>query len=157
MALRELDGANARQKEIETELFNLNRTLREMRKAIPAAPFEKNWHEVAMKRMLRYAAENGYDVVAWVNGDQVTERFGLGGVVDDIYYSGTFPMSWDSDEKVRYVDINLKNGIIYHLGIDENGKPEVNFRKKVSVDDIIGLIKTDEPTNSVELKKELYK
>jgi len=28
---------------------------------------------------------------------------------------------------------------------------------KTSVNDIIGLIKTDEPTNSVELKKELYK
>ncbi|WP_406531519.1 AbrB/MazE/SpoVT family DNA-binding domain-containing protein [Methanobrevibacter sp.] len=46
---------------------------------------------------------------------------------------------------------------IVEWGIDENGKPEVNFRKKVSVDDIIGLIKTDELTNSVELKKELYK
>ena len=46
---------------------------------------------------------------------------------------------------------------IVEWGIDENGKPEVNFRKKVTVDDIIGLIKTDEPTNSVELKKELYK
>ena len=46
---------------------------------------------------------------------------------------------------------------IVEWGIDENGKPEVNFRKKVTVDDIIGLIKTEEPTNSVELKKELYK
>lgn len=27
----------------------------------------------------------------------------------------------------------------------------------VELDDIIGLVKTDEPTNSVELKKELYK
>lgn len=45
---------------------------------------------------------------------------------------------------------------IVEWGIDEQGNPKVNFRKKVSVDDIIGLIKT-EPTNSVELKKELYK
>ena len=28
---------------------------------------------------------------------------------------------------------------------------------RVTVDDIIGLVHTDEPTNSVELKKELYK
>ena len=46
---------------------------------------------------------------------------------------------------------------IVEWGIDENGEPKVNFRKKVNVEDIIGLIKTDEPTNSVELKKELYK
>ena len=45
---------------------------------------------------------------------------------------------------------------VVEWGIDEQGNPKVNFRKKVSVDDIIGLIKT-EPTNSVELKKELYK
>ena len=45
---------------------------------------------------------------------------------------------------------------VVEWGIDEQGNPKVNFRRKVSVDDIIGLIKT-EPTNSVELKKELYK
>ena len=46
---------------------------------------------------------------------------------------------------------------IVEWGIDENGKPEVNFRKKVKAEDIIGFIKTEEKTNSVELKKELYK
>lgn len=46
---------------------------------------------------------------------------------------------------------------IVEWGIDKNGKPEVNFRKKIKVDDIIGLIKTEKPTNSVELKKEIYK
>lgn len=51
---------------------------------IPEAPFEKNWHELAMKRMLRYAAENGYDAVAWTKGDQQNERYGLGGYVDSI-------------------------------------------------------------------------
>ena len=44
---------------------------------VPAAPFEKNWHEVAMKRMLRYAAENGYDKVAWTKGAQQAERYNL--------------------------------------------------------------------------------
>ena len=54
---------------------------------IPDAPFEKNWHEVAMKRMLRFAAENGYDKVAWTKGEQQAERYDLGGLIDhiDIY------------------------------------------------------------------------
>lgn len=30
------------------------------------------------------------------------------------------------------------------------------MRKKVELEDIIGIVKTDEPTNSVELKKEAY-
>ena len=47
------------------------------RKGVPAAPFEKNWQELAMKRMLRYAAENGYDVIAWTTGDQQANRYDL--------------------------------------------------------------------------------
>ena len=52
---------------------------------VPAAPFEKNWHELAMKRMLRYAAENGYDTIAWTNGAQQAERYNIGKVLDYIY------------------------------------------------------------------------
>ena len=44
---------------------------------IPDAPFDKNWHELAMKRMLRYAAENGYDAIAWTKGDQQAKRYNL--------------------------------------------------------------------------------
>ena len=51
----------------------------------------------------------------------------------------------------------VNNDTIVEWGIDENGELKVNFRKKVNVEDIIGLSKTEEPTNSVELKKELYK
>lgn len=54
------------------------------RNAPYAAPFEKNWHELAMKRMLRYAAENGYDYIAWTKGDQQVERYDIGGVVSEI-------------------------------------------------------------------------
>lgn len=89
--------------------------------AVPDAPFEKNWHELAMKRMLRLAAEEGYDYVAWTTGEQQAERYSIGGAVEDIYFAGIFDESFDSDKKVRYIDINLKNGHIYHLGVEENG------------------------------------
>lgn len=52
--------------------------------AVPDAPFEKNWMEVAMKRMLRLAAEEGFDKVAWTTGAQQAERYGIGGVVESI-------------------------------------------------------------------------
>lgn len=51
---------------------------------IPDAPFDKNWYELAMKRMLRYAAENGYDVIAWTKGDQQAERYNIGSYVSSI-------------------------------------------------------------------------
>lgn len=51
---------------------------------VPAAPFEKNWHEVAMKRMLRLAAEEGFDKVAWTTGEQQAKRYNIGRMYDSI-------------------------------------------------------------------------
>ena len=48
---------------------------------VPSAPFEKNWHELAMKRMLRLAAEEGFDKVAWTTGEQQAQRYNLGAVL----------------------------------------------------------------------------
>jgi hypothetical protein len=44
-------------------------------KDVPEMPFSKTWHELALKRMLRYAAENGYDKIAWTTGEQQAERY----------------------------------------------------------------------------------
>ena len=57
---------------------------------IPDAPFEKNWHELAMKRMLRYAAENGYDKVAWTTGEQQVERYDISKQVDTIQVNDVY-------------------------------------------------------------------
>ena len=51
---------------------------------IPSAPFEKNWAELAMKRMLRYAAENGFDKMAWTTGDQQADRYNIGTKIERI-------------------------------------------------------------------------
>ena len=49
-------------------------------------------------------------------------------------------------------------GLHKKLGDFEPFEEHIQERtSKTSVNDIIGLVKTDEPTNSVELKKELYK
>ena len=46
-------------------------------RGVPDAPFDKNWHELAMKRILRYAADNEYDRIAWTTGEQQAERYDL--------------------------------------------------------------------------------
>jgi hypothetical protein len=46
----------------------------------PAAPFvgkTEAWVALALKRMIRYAAENGFDRVAWTTGEQQAERYDL--------------------------------------------------------------------------------
>ena len=59
---------------------------RQSQNRIPDAPFDKNWQELAMKRMLRYAAENGFDKVAWTTGEQQAERYDIGKAIDNIWH-----------------------------------------------------------------------
>lgn len=42
---------------------------------LPDAPFKKTWHELALKRAIRYAAENGYDSVGWTTGEMQVDRY----------------------------------------------------------------------------------
>ena len=52
--------------------------------AVPDAPFKKNWHELAMKRVLDYAAENGYDTVAITPGAEQAKRYDLSQHIDNV-------------------------------------------------------------------------
>ena len=47
-------------------------------------------------------------------------------------------------------------GDVAYEGIDEEGNPQINFRKKVTLDDVIGIIEDGEKVSSVELKRRLY-
>lgn len=42
---------------------------------VPDAPFKDTWHQVALKRALKYAAENGYERVGLTTGKQQIERY----------------------------------------------------------------------------------
>jgi len=41
----------------------------------PDAPFKDTWHQVALKRALKYAADNGYERVGLTTGKQQIERY----------------------------------------------------------------------------------
>lgn len=57
------------------------------RNGVPDAPFKKTWHELAFKRALRYAVENGYDRVTWDTGDTNAERYDLSQQVSAINWA----------------------------------------------------------------------
>jgi hypothetical protein len=57
------------------------------RDGVPDAPFKKNWHELAMKRVLDYAAENGYDTVAITPGAEQAKRYDLSKQIDSVVVS----------------------------------------------------------------------
>lgn len=65
--------------------------------AVPDAPLKRSWPEVVMKRLVRYAAENGIDRITWTTGKQQTARYNLSRHVDELLYKrnadGTFEVS----------------------------------------------------------------
>ncbi len=56
-------------------------------RSVPDAPFKKNWHELALKRMIQHAAENGYDQIAITPGEEQAKRYGLSKHVGMVSYN----------------------------------------------------------------------
>ena len=42
---------------------------------VPNAPFKTSWPELALKRMLRWGAEHGFDRIGWTTGGQQAQRY----------------------------------------------------------------------------------
>ena len=105
----ELKSLRGREQQIVIEITNLTR----IPTTIPDAPFDKNWHELAIKRMLRLAAEEGFDKVAWTKGEQQAERYNLGKAFNDIEREDN-----PNIEGRRFV---LNGANLETLQVDENG------------------------------------
>ena len=103
-ALRdELDAASAEESAI--------------RQGVPAAPFSKTWHELAMKRMLRWAAENGFDRVTWDTGATAADRFDLSKHVGKVM--------WDEDTKTLTAwDPAQQRTVIQESGVTAEKLPD---------------------------------
>jgi|GEM_PF-3763784 len=78
-----------------------NNQLKEFEKQVPIMPFKKTdqWVGLGMKWALRYASENGFDVVTWTSGETQASRYDLSKQVDRISYEvdkntkkGKFPI-----------------------------------------------------------------
>tara|TARA_R110000868_G_scaffold411755_1_gene708893 strand:- start:3776 stop:10798 length:7023 start_codon:yes stop_codon:yes gene_type:complete len=81
---------------------------------IPSAPFvgkTEAWVALSMKRMIRYAAENGFDRVAWTNGEQQAARY-------------------DLSKQVDYIDYNREGPDTFRMAIVAKGGDSVNLPKE---------------------------
>lgn len=89
---------------------------KERSEGVADAPFKKSWPLLAMKRMVRYAAENGFDKIAWTTGEQQANRYDLSKHISEINYerdtdgSDNFDISAtgiNGNEVISEEDINL--------------------------------------------------
>lgn len=54
---------------------------------VPDAPFKKNWDELALKKMLHKAANEGYEGLSWTPGEAQAARYDLSKQIDSIAYN----------------------------------------------------------------------
>lgn len=73
--------------EMRAEYLRVNRALDRNTYGVPDAPFKKTWPELALKRMIRKAAEDGYDRISWDTGATNADRYDLGHHVDSVSWS----------------------------------------------------------------------
>lgn len=81
----------------------------------PDAPFKGNaWAELSMKRLIRMAAEGGYDSIQWTTGKQQSERYGLRQVIDEITWS-------DAGDGGRTVELHREYENSYIVTVNSDG------------------------------------
>lgn len=54
---------------------------------VPDAPFKDNWYQLSLKRILKYAADNGYERVGLTTGEQQAKRYDLSKQVGEVHYN----------------------------------------------------------------------
>lgn len=92
--------------------------------SVPDAPFRDSWDALAMKRMLRLAAEEGYDKIAWTSGQMQSDRYGMTKVLGDFYYKpngdGTYKVSAALNQRrtgyTDYSDLNYDSLTVDKIG-----------------------------------------
>ena len=63
----------------------------------PDAPFKDTWYQLALKRLTKYAAENGYERIGLTTGKQQAERFDLSKQLSRVAYRDGRLQGYDND------------------------------------------------------------
>jgi len=88
---------------------------------VPDAPFKKNWDELALKRMLHKAADEGYEGISWTPGEAQAARYDLSKSVDKINWS----KNEAGDHLVRVAPTNSASNL--NLQLNKEGKVTATF------------------------------
>lgn len=138
-----IDEAN----DITPQLMRMQTQMDELRSAayrgVPDAPFKKNWHELAMKRVLDYAAGNGYDTVAITPGIQQVKRYSdaTRKAVDEVAMYGDTLVGFKDGRRVIEQPISSPDELEKYVGKDiaqklSTAAPDMNFIRSVKGDDL---------------------
>ena len=105
---------------------------------VPAAPFKDTWYQLALKRVMKYAADNGYERVGLTTGEQQAKRYDLSKQVDELLYKknadGTYQLSAQANGRGNMLGESIpENKLSDYVGkevatkIAENSGRELNL------------------------------
>ena len=102
--------------QVEIKYETHKRTISE---GVPDAPFKDTWYQLALKRLTKYAAENGYERIGLTTGKQQAGRYKLSNEVDEINVIGRTNMA--TGEKSKSVALDMKSGQSLRIGVNNDG------------------------------------
>lgn len=99
---------------------------------VPDAPFKDSWYQLALKRAIQYAAENGYDRIGLTTGSQQAARFDLSKQVDRIDVESVAEVP-----NLQFVDIDVAGGQKIALEVENGLVRDGEFAGK-RLSDVVG-------------------
>ena len=109
----------------------------QQRAKVPDAPFKSAWPLLAMKRVIRYAVENGFDKVAWTPGQVQADRYDLSKQIDSVFvrkFNNEYMLIISKNEQVLSESTVPENGLVEAVGkglakkitqdLENNGAPK---------------------------------
>lgn len=106
---------------------------------VPDAPFKDSWYQLALKRAIQYAAENGYDRIGLTTGSQQAARFDLSKQLSRVSYQDGVLHGYDKSGALvmnkAVTPDDLPNYVGKELGskMAENAAKDAEIRNKISV------------------------
>lgn len=109
--IKEIQTLSSKEKELLNKLEIEKKELRTKQKGnLPNAPFKKNWHELAMKRIIKYAIDNDFEAISFTPGSVQVERYDLSKHLDKI----TIKKSERADGKILIESYTKDNSAMIH-------------------------------------------
>ena len=92
-------------------------------------PFKNNWYELVLKRLIRYAADNGFDAISIPKAKIIQDRYNLTRRINDLEITAYFPerqeigiMGRDQDGITEYDDLYSFEKLKKEFGEDTQKK-----------------------------------
>jgi len=99
--------SNSKVKEVMAEIDKI--IPKEVNFSTPNLPFKNNWQDVVLKRLVRYAAENGFDAIAMTGSNIQKDRYDLSKHINQVNING----SSKGNGKIQITADNKINEHIY--------------------------------------------